>query len=489
MSEQKQMLETQMAKGKMLAERWNKFPGKNIRGFEGSDQINFLEGIKNETDQAVMAQLYENTYTWLKSLDESTRTLQVGSFEKFVFPVLRAVMANLVAADLVTVSPLDAPTGLVFYFDVLYGSTKGNIARGSKMFDVRGGPSRNLHYTDEIIDQEAIGTGGGQVALFAGALGYTPIRPGTLLITDGAQRATDNGNGALVGDVAGGGVNTVNYSTGAYSVTFAAAPGVGDSVTATYEYNSEANANTPEIDLQLTSAPVTARTQKLRARWSLEAQQDFQAYHGISAEVELVAFMANEIAKELNYKVIRHIRQIASAGTITWDRTPPFGVPWIWHKESSYDALVMGSNLIFQATQRATGNWIVADTTSCNVFETISKFKGSTEGSTSPSGLAGVRKIGTLGDFTLYKDPTYPTGEFLMGHKGTSFLDCGYIYAPYLQLFTTGTITLDDMISRKGMGMRTGLKVVNSKMYCTGTVSTSGLPFSCDPPCVDLSPT
>jgi len=478
-----ELMEAQQAKGLVLAERWSKMPGKAIRGYADNDAVNFMEGITSDREKAVMAQLYENTFNWLKKLDESTRTLQVGSFEKFVFPILRAVMANLVASDLVTVSPLDAPTGLVFYFDVLYGSSKGKIQRGSKMYDVRGGPATDYHYTDEVIEEEPVSTGDGATAQYDGNLAYRPIRPGTLVITDGTQRATDDGNGALVGDVNAGGNNTIDYSTGAYDVTFAANVGAGDSITATYEYNSEANDSTPEIDLQLTSAPVTARTQKLRARWSLEAQQDFQAYHGVSAEVELVSFMANEIAKELNYKIIRHIRQIASAGTVTWDRTPPAGVPWIWHKESFYDALVQQSNLIFKATQRAVGNWIVASTDVCNVVETLSKFKGDSTGSTSPSGLAGVRKIGKIGDFDVYKDPTYPDGEFQMGHKGTSFLDTGYIYAPYLQLFTTGTITLDDMISRKGMGMRTGLKVVNSKMYSVGSVTQSGLPFSCDPPC------
>lgn len=475
--EAKQMLEEQMARGMLLAEKWSKLPGKRIRGFESSEKVDFMEGIDDEHERAVMAQLYENTYKWLKGLDESTRTLQVGSFEKFVFPILRAVMANLVAADLVTVSPLDAPTGLVFYFDVTYGSNKGNIVRGTKMYDVRSGPSSNYHYTDEIVEEESVGTGDGATANYAGTLVYTPVRAGTVIITDGTQRATDDGNGNLVGNVNAGGTNTVNYSTGAYDVTFAAAVANGTAVTTTYEYNSEANEGTPEIDLQLTSAPVTARTQKLRARWSLEAQQDFQAYHGISAEVELVAFMANEIAKELNYKVVRHLRQVASAGTVTWDRTPPTGVPWIWHKESVYDALVQQSNLIFDATQRAVGNWIVAATDVCNVLEVISKFTGTTLGSTSPSGMAGVRKIGSVGDFALFKDPTYPDGEFLMGHKGSSFLDCGYIYAPYLQLFTTGTITLDDMISRKGMGMRTGLKVTNSKMYSTGSITQTGAAF------------
>ena len=468
------MVESRMRKGLALAESWSKKPGASIRGFENAGNINFLEGVTDDYQRAMLAQLYENTQRWLTGLDESTRTLQVGPFEKFVFPILRALMANLVAGELVTVSPLDAPTGLVFYFDVVYGSNKGKIAKGDKMFDVRGGPSKDTQYTSEVVEEEPLGQGAGSAARLQNTLAYNPIRPGTVVITDGQQEIQDNGNGSLVGDVNTGAAHTVDYITGKIDVTFSGSCTSGNAITATYEYNSEANASTPEIDLQLTSSNVTARTQKLRARWSLEAQQDFQAYHGINAEVELVAFMANEIGKEINYKIIRHISQVAAAGNVNWDRTPPQGVPWIWHKQSLYDALVQQSNLIYKATQRAMGNWVVGSVEFCNVIETLHNFKGNGAGG---EGLAGVKKIGQIGDFTVFKDPTIAAGQWTMGHKGTSFLDTGYIYAPYLQLFTTDTIVLDDMIARKGMGMRAAQKIVNAKMFSNGSLTQTGLAF------------
>jgi len=97
------------------------------------------------------------------------------------------------------------------------------------------------------------------------------------------------------------------------------------------------------------------------------------------------------------------------------------------------------------------------------------KFKSQGAG----SDTAGVRKIGTIGEFTVFKDPTYPTNNFLMGFKGSSFLDTGYIYAPYLGLYTTPTIVLDDMLQRKGMMQRVGLKVINPNMYATGAVTAA----------------
>lgn len=474
MENPQQLLEVFRSKGMQLAERWSQMPGKNIRGYEAAKKVDFLEGMDDDDPKRlIMAQIFENTFNWLQGLDESTRTLQVGSFEKFVFPIVRAVMANLVSGDLVTVSPLDAPTGLVFYFEALYGSTKGRIQRGTKMYDARTGPATDYHYTDEIIEQEACGTGDGATANFQGVLAYAPVRAGTLIITDGTLRAVDNGNGTFAGDVVAGG--TINYSTGAFNVTFNAVPVANQAITADYEYNAEANAGIPEIDLQLTSAPVTARPNKLRARWSIEAQQDFQAYHGINAEVEVVGFMANEIAKEINYKIIRHLQAIAGAGNTAWNRTPAAGVPWLWHKESLFDAFVQGSNLIFQRTQRSGANWIVGGTGVANVVETLSKFQPSGQNT---GGNAGIRKIGRIGEFDFYKDPTYGMNDFLMGHKGSNFLDTGYIWAPYLALYTTGTVVLDDMIARKGMAQRSGLKVVNSGMYATGSITQTGGAFA-----------
>ena len=471
-----QMMETTMATGLQLAERWEAMPKAAIRGYENSkrDHIDFLAGVDKDTDRAMLATLYENTLKFYQRMEESTRQLHVGSFEKFVFPIIRALYANLVAKDLVTVYPLSAPTGLVFYFDALYGSTKGTVNRGRRVFDARTGPASDYHYTDEVVEEEPLATGDGVTTNFVGNLSYTPVRPGTVDINDGTLHAVDDGNGNLVGDVNALGNNTINYATGAYDVTFSAAIDNGDAVVATYEYNMEANANLPEMDIMLTSAPVTARPRKLIARWSIEAQQDLQAYHGMNAEVEVVGFMTNQIAKEINYQVIRHIRSIANAGNRIWDRTPPAGVQWILHKESFYDTLIMLSNDIFSATQRMNGNWLVAGVEVCNVIEALSRFTPQSGAGTS---VAGVRRIGTLGEYSVYKDPTYPTSEFLMGYKGGSFLDTGYIWAPYLMLYTTPTIVLEDMIGRKGMMQRTGLKVVNSNFYATGSVTQSGGAF------------
>lgn len=94
-----------------------------------------------------------------------------------------------------------------------------------------------------------------------------------------------------------------------------------------------------------------------------------------------------------------------------------------------------------------------------------------------PSGLAGgmgVQKVGTLqGKWDIYKDPYFEPTKFLVGYKGVSFLETGYIYAPYIPLYETPTVTLDDFVVRKAIGTQYGKKVVWNKFYCKGYVHTT----------------
>lgn len=463
-----QLLERTREYGALLAERWSKKDGREIRGYEKLGKVNFMEGITSPEKRYLMSILYENCLRELKRLNETTRMLQVGSYEKFLFPTIRAIYANLIAADLVSLQPMTAPTGQVFYFDAIYGSTKGNIKKGTKMFDARRGPDSAMHFTDEVVNEETYASGTGATGPYVKTLSYVPVRKGTVVITDGSETITDNGEGILAGNAGGSG--TIDYATGATSVTFGAAVTVGDAITATYEYDSEGFADLPQIDIQLTGSPVVARSNKLRARWSLEAQQDLGAYHGMNAEVEIISFMGNEIAKEINYKIIRHLRQIAAAGTVTFDKTPRAGIPLVDYYAEFQAKLIEAGNLIFEATQKWGMNWIVGDVRfTSNILEFMPGFVAQP----SPAGTVGVQRSGRIGGLTCYKDPFYPSGEWLGGFKGGSFLEAGYVHAVYVGLFTTDTIVLDDQVARKGMATRTAQKVINPHLYVKGTITES----------------
>jgi hypothetical protein len=424
-----------------------------MRGLEEADP----------TLRANTAIMLENTRHWMyEQLNETTRLINVGDFEKYAFQLVRAVFPNLIAHQIVSVQPMMGPTSLVFYQQFLYNTTKGSAVAGR---DIHENP--NVFYSSEHIDAETIGAAPGVNP--TGNLDFRPVRPGTLTITDGTQVITDDGQGNLIGDINPAGANTVDYNTGAFDVTFAAATGADP--TAEYDYNMEANDQLPEIDLNLVSAPVVARPRKLRTRWSLEATHDLKSLHGLEAEIELVGATANELKFEIDREIINDLRSVASATSAPaiWGSKTPTGISFTEHKLSFVDTLVRMSNAIYQKTQRAVGTWIVAGIEVCNIIETLPGFKadGTLTG-------RGVYRVGTLNNrWVVYKDSFLPDNDFLMGYKGEAMFETGMIFAPYIPMYTTPTVMLDDFIARRGIASRYGKKVVNSKFYVNGTIDAT----------------
>jgi hypothetical protein len=424
-----------------------------------------LEGIEDPSLRAQTAIMMENTRRFIDSLDETTKLVNVGDFEKYAFPMVRAIFPNLVAHNLASVQPMLGPVSLVFYMKFLYGSTKGSVTAGQDIIE-----NPNQHYASDFIDEENVGTGDGSATQFTGTLSYLPVKAGSVKFTGDVGgtllEVTDDGNGNLTGDI-GVGTNTINYNTGAFDFDFSAAIDNGDPVNVEYRYDAEGNDTVPDIDLALTSSPVTAKTRKLRTRWSLEAAQDLRNLHGLEAEIEQVAAVSNELKFEIDREIIDSMVAIASNTGTPFDKTPVTGISFTEHKLSFVDTLIADSNAIFSATQRATGTWVIGGMQVLNLIESLPGFVPSPR----PRGTRAVYKAGVLnGTWDVWKDPNFSANNYTMGYQGDAMWEVGYIFAPYILAFTTATIMLDDFIGRKGMASRYGKKAVDGRFYLNNNI-------------------
>ena len=192
--------------------------------------------------------------------------------------------------------------------------------------------------------------------------------------------------------------------------------------------------------------------------------------HGLDAEAELVGVLAEVIKYEIDRQVINDLFNFAGSGNVLWDKATPANISYAEHKLTLADAFIQGSQLIYSATKRGQANFAVMGTSVANVIESHPQFKPEPNAYNTASNT-GVIKMGTfLGRFTMYKDPFFPAAKWVLGFKGSSFLDSGYVYAPYIPLVTTPTIVLDDFLGRKGAMTQYGIKAINNKMYSTGEV-------------------
>ena len=260
-----------------------------------------------------------------------------------------------------------------------------------------------------------------------------------------------------------------------------------------YEFAMENEAEIPEIDIKVDSTAITAQTKKLKAKWSPELGQDLNAYHNLDAEVELTSILSEQIALEIDREILADLVNGATAATFYWSRSPGLFVNRTTGAEIGassaapdftgtvsewYETLIETINdvsaQIHRKTLRGGANYVVVSPEVANILEFTAGFRANVTAD-ADKGEIGAVKIGSLSrKFDVIVDPYFPRNVILMGRKGNSFLESGYVYAPYVPLQTTPTIFgVEDFVPRKGVMTRYAKKMVRPDMY--GLVIVRGL--------------
>ena len=470
----KTLAESVIMRGLDLSEsrRWKDYTAAIREGYKEKNNTSIPDSIV-----ATTAQLLENTYQYASRMDETTRTVNLGSFVDYGFDVISATVPNLISHDIVSVQPMNAKYGAIFYLRYLFGNNKGNIVAGTDMNSPFTGIKDTIHFSDEVIQGESLGTGDGTTTSFTINAAYTPVRAGSIVVyVDGAAVAQGSGsvsNGVeTISAVNTSGVTgTVNLETGAISITASTAPANGKALVVDYNYNmDQTTVGFSQVDLDLGSMSIEAKPRKLRSRWLLDAAFELTKMKGINAETELVTAMSNEIKFEIDGEMLNELYAQAANTGFTWDaKNPQYSLSYNEYKKTLIDVFTEASNKIFTETKRVGANFIVAGVNVCNVIETLEEFKADNLGTKT---INGPHRIGILSNkWTVYKDPFYGDNNFVLGYKGSSWLDAGFVYAPYMPLYTTPTQVLDDFIFRKGLATSYGKLMVNNKLYAKGYIT------------------
>jgi len=265
---------------------------------------------------------------------------------------------------------------------------------------------------------------------------------------------------------------------------FNAGGAIGSVIGAT-PWGLENNKNIPEIDIKVDSIAVTAVTKKLKAKWTPELGQDLNAYHNLDAEVELTQILSEQIALEIDREILEDLIVGATGAIRYWSRAPGRFLDRTNGKEVGastvtpdftgnvsewYETLIETINdvsaVIHRKTLRGGANFIVCGPEVANILEFTAGFRANVAVD-SDKGTAGAVKVGSLSKkWDVFVDPYFLRNIVLVGRKGSSFLESGYVYAPYVPLQTTPTIFgVEDFVPRKGVMTRYAKKMVRPDMY------------------------
>lgn len=240
-----------------------------------------------------------------------------------------------------------------------------------------------------------------------------------------------------------------------------------------------------ELKIEIVQVPITTSIHKLKTAWTVELAQDLMAYYAVDAEAELSQLLAEQIAGEKDRMIIRELVNLAGHYE-TWNADfygtiDPNPANTVFRGiESDYNqGLVLAINRvdakIRKSTKQGGANWILISAEGAAKLTNLQSYKPMNQDDQGTKFALGVEKIGTIeSKYTVYVDPNLPGHICLVGRKGTTFFDTGYVYAPYIEYILSPTVIEDqDFNPRKMISSRFGTKMLNNRFY--GVVYMQGL--------------
>jgi len=453
------------------------------------EKTGLLEGISTDTEKSGMSILLENQAKQL--IDEASRTgIDSGSEEwsGVALPLVRRVFAEIASKEFVSVQPMNLPSGLIFYLDFKYGTGQSLQGSGS-LFGGTGdtkstdeatgglyGEGRHGYSINDVKVSISSGATWQSVAVdSAGAVDGDPdgVRAFKVVGASPAKEALDaDGKAQQAG--------TLHYHRATTATTRgdfeAAADATSGAVTGSQD------AGIPEVNLELKSEPIVAKTRKLKAVWTPELAQDLNAYHSIDAEAELTSLLSEYVSMEIDLEILDML--LTQAGTIDpiafkANNTGADAVALTGGEtQGSYfqrlgTKIQKMSNKIHQLTLRGGANFLVCSPSVATILESIPGYAADTDGNQSQFAM-GVTKVGALNNrFQVYKNPYMTSGDVLVGFRGTNFLETGAVYSPYIPLIQTPLVYDPvNFTPRRGVMTRYAKKMVRPEFY--GKISVTG---------------
>jgi len=509
-----------------LASKWEKTG--LLEGLNGTHKNNMSIILENQAKQLVV----ESSQTGGGTNSVGSFTAGVGEqWAGVALPLVRKVFGQIAAKEFVSVQPMNLPSGLVFYLDFQYGTTKAPFAAGNSLYGATGGndPFGNTNsgglygagrfaysinntssvvaattasavWSDMDFDSD-YSASFGQYRTVSVALSGLPNYD-----AEGIRAFAISGSSALLPQFTKtAGSNLV------FVITGSSAPAQGANITVVYQLqpldkfrgdfedgNTALNSNNnpisiPEINVQMKSSAIVAKTRKLKAVWTPEFAQDLNAYHALDAEAELTSILSEYISLEIDLEILDMLIDSAAAGTEVWSAVNNRAIvddgangvvsdlgfynsqgQWFQTLGTKIQKL---SNIIHQKTLRGGANFMVLSPAVSTIIESIPGFAGDVDGDVEKSTYAfGVQKIGALGGgkIKVYKNPYMLENQILLGFRGAQFLETGAVFAPYIPLIMTPLVYDPDTFTpRKGLLTRYAKKMVRPEFY--GLIKVNGL--------------
>jgi len=394
-----------------------------------------FKGIRSVGLQDIWAvgQMLEQFEAYAQWMQEEGSAADLGTLPNIALDIITAAYGASVIPLIASVQPIEEEHGTVYFKTLKAMDTRGNVAAGQKINDPRAVPAVYPQgYAGEVVTV-AVGNTVDTQTVYSGQAAKLPVRPNSVVLgiaTTVPVTCTDDGQGNILGVGAAG---SIDYTTGVWSITLTANPGVGKAITLQYGTSFEESGDIPQINLVTESTSVNAEIFVLGAQLGIFKAYAMKKRFGAIGEDEMAQDLTNALTAEIGNAAIARLVAACPASGLTWDRTPPnVAVAWVLHKQGLSDRLTdMEANMLTQVG-RGQINTIVAGSTAASL---LAQQNGFVKQQVTASGPA---IYGTLPNgITVIRAPTVASAKMYGTFRGTSYFDAPLVYAPYMPLFVT----------------------------------------------------
>ena len=407
-------------KVEMFGEKYKKY----FDFYESKSILARTKGVTNE-DLFALGQQLENFENYSKFNEANGSTGDLGVLPNIALDVITASSAQSAVPLVASVQPMREEQGTVYFKNVVSGTTRGNVSKNDVLLSGKNG--RKLlaqgFASEGIYNEDSGAVGDGSAKTFSFSLNYAPVRVRTVEIVAGDTKLIDDGSGNLVGV---GGQGTINYETGAVSVTYNTAPASGVKIYANYSTNFEVMDEIPTVRTEYDSASLKARIFALRSDIGLFKSYSMSQRFGVNVEESIARDLTQELTSEVSSSVVLEA-YLNAVGSTTWSKTAPSGVSYTEHKLTFFDTLAQAESTILNNAGRfGTSTAIIAGSDACATIRTLPGFQLANN----IVAALGTHFFGTLDGKPVIRTTVIPENTVLLVSKGKSMFDASVIYAP-----------------------------------------------------------
>jgi hypothetical protein len=407
-----------------------------IEALESKSLLSKVRSITANDVYALGKQL-ENFEVYRDLCEEDGTLAQLGKIPDVAFDVLTVAYGTSPLSAIASIQPIDEEQGTIYYKNVVAATSKGGVQAGDVLSGPMGGDNYAADgYASSAVTGEAHGLTADTITDYSFVLVNTPLRVGSVRIelSEIGLTAQDNGAGQLIGfDIQG----TVDYNTGAVTISLKANAGDGHAITASYSSDYEAADDIPKILMKFTSKTVNSRLWALKDTIGMQQSYALRRRFGMVAEDEVAQDLVAAINSEQMNAATRMLLAKAM-GETTFQKSAPSGISYAEHKQSFKDALAQAEAVILGNAGRGTISSLVAGRNVCALVGTLPGFTKLSDGA-----AIGPHIFGTLDGILIIRVPNQhimSPDEAVAIYKGKSNFESALVSAPYMPLVVTSAL-------------------------------------------------